>query len=52
MRGWAIDPNTGDAASPVHVYVDGRGLVTGTGTGRPDVGAAFGVGPTTGSMSP
>lgn len=45
VSGWAIDPNTGDAASPVHVYVDGRGLVTSTGAGRSDVGAAFGVGP-------
>ena len=44
VRGWAIDPHTGDAASPVHVYVDGRAVVTSTGTSRPDVGAAFGVG--------
>ena len=44
VQGWAIDPNTGDAAAPVHVYIDGRGMVTSTGTSRPDVAAAYAVG--------
>lgn len=40
VAGWAIDPNTA-ASIPVHVYVDGQGVVLEASGGRGDVGAAY-----------
>ncbi|HEY0508070.1 MAG TPA: zinc-dependent metalloprotease family protein, partial [Blastococcus sp.] len=43
--GWAFDPDSTSDAIPVHVYVDGQGVVLSANGSRPDVGAAFpGVG--------
>ncbi|MEO5834323.1 MAG: hypothetical protein ABIR83_13260, partial [Nakamurella sp.] len=44
LSGWAIDPALGAAAAPVHLYVDGRAVVTQANQGRSDVGSAFGQG--------
>ncbi|MGY1824767.1 MULTISPECIES: hypothetical protein [unclassified Blastococcus] len=41
VRGWALDPNTPDPASAVHLYVDGAGVALQADGDRPDVGAAF-----------
>ncbi len=43
MQGWAVDPASGDTPSPVHMYVDGRGLAGTTGGARADVAQSFGV---------
>jgi hypothetical protein len=39
--GWVFDPDSGTAASQVHVYVDGRGAAVVEDRSRPDVGAVF-----------
>lgn len=45
VTGWAIDPNTTDPIS-VHVYVDGSPVKSvPANTARPDVDAAYGMGP-------
>jgi hypothetical protein len=41
VSGWAFDPDSGTAASQVHVYVDGQGAAVTANGSRPDVGAAF-----------
>jgi hypothetical protein len=46
VRGWAVDLNSPARAVDVHVYVDGRAVVTRAGLSRPDVGRAY---PTAGS---
>jgi L,D-peptidoglycan transpeptidase YkuD (ErfK/YbiS/YcfS/YnhG family) len=46
VRGWAVDPDNRSAALRVHVYADGRGLVSiGTGVARPDVARIRHAGP-------
>jgi L,D-peptidoglycan transpeptidase YkuD (ErfK/YbiS/YcfS/YnhG family) len=49
VTGWAFDPDDVDAQLAVHVYADGRGLVSiRTGVPRPDVQALKGAGPNQG----
>ncbi|WP_182046790.1 hypothetical protein [Curtobacterium sp. ME26] len=41
VRGWAYDPDTGNAPIAVHVYVGDRATVLRTGQSRPDVATAY-----------
>ncbi len=48
VSGWAFDPDS-PAAIGVHLYVDGGwATAVDAGTSRPDVGAAYGIGPSHG----
>ncbi|MBM9469105.1 bifunctional metallophosphatase/5'-nucleotidase [Nakamurella leprariae] len=43
LTGWTLDPNAPNAASEVHVYVDGVGYARQSVLPRPDVNAALGT---------